>query len=117
MMPGNFPLTIYRSDTARWSFTLWSDAAKTIPTDLTGATAAAHIQQANTSLKPPVVLTCTIAPPNTINMILVSDVTVGTPARGHQGRWDMQVTFPNGEVQTVLAGTVDIVGDVTRIAS
>ena len=117
MLPGLYPLEIYRGDTKKLAFKLWADAAKTIPTDLTGAVAAAQIRQASTSLRAPVVATCAIELPNIITMTITSDATVNTPARGHQGQWDVQVTFPNSEVLTVLAGAVNIYGDVTRIAS
>ena len=117
MLPGRYPLEIYRGDTKKLAFKLWADAAKTIPTDLAGAVPAAHIRQANTSLKAPVVATCAIELPNIITMTIASDTTVDTPARGHQGQWDVQVTFPNGEILTVLAGVVTIYGDVTRMAS
>ncbi len=39
----NYPLGIYRGDTHRWSFTLWADAGKTTPADLTGVAVAAWI--------------------------------------------------------------------------
>ena len=117
MLPGSYPLTIYRGDTAQWTFTLWADAAKTTPTDLTGSTAAAHIRQSNTSLKEPVPMTCSIELPNIIHVSLPAAATASIPARGHQGQWDLQLTNTGGVVQTVLAGSVSIVGDVTRLAS
>lgn len=116
MMPGSYPLMIYRGDTTSWKFTLWANADKTTPTDLTGSTAAAHIRQSNTSLKEPVPMVCAIELPNIINVTLPAAATADIPARGHQGQWDLQLTNSGGGVQTVLAGTVTIVGDVTRLA-
>jgi len=113
MLPGNCLLEAYRGDTTRWTIRLWEDRDKTQPADLTGAIAAASIRQAGTTLRPPVTLECTIELPNIVNMVLLAGAA-GLPARGHQGHWDLQITYADGRTQTVLAGSVDIFGDVTK---
>jgi hypothetical protein len=113
MMPGDYPLVLYRGDTYHWVFTLWQDEAKTIPTDLTGATAKAEIRDAPGG--PTIVaLTCTIpaaAPHNVVDMKLIAAASATLPAAGV---WDLQITYTaTGEVGTVLAGAVTVTPDVT----
>jgi hypothetical protein len=109
MMPGTYPLVLYRGDTAHWRFTLWLDAGKTQPADLTGATAKAEIrdQPAGAVIS---ALDCTVELPN----VVVADLTAlasGTlPAKGV---WDLQMTYASGDVVTILAGPVTVTPDVT----
>ena len=60
-----YPLGLYRGDTARRSFVLWADAAKTVAVDLTGVTVAAEVRR-STGSTPVVVLALTVTLPNTI---------------------------------------------------
>jgi hypothetical protein len=102
----NYPLGIYRGDTHRWSFTLWADAAKTTPADLTGVAVAAWIAQATTITH----LVCTVAT-HVVSVALEEDISQGLTVT--QGRWDLQLTYPSGDVQTVVAGSVSVKADVT----
>lgn len=109
MTPGGFPLTLYRGDSYRWSFVLWADAAKTAPADLTGVVAKAEIRDKPNGTKV-VALTCHVNLPNTITAILDAASSVQLPLTG---AWDLQLTYPDGQVATVLAGAVTVTPDVT----
>lgn len=107
MLPGEYALDLYRGDTKRYQFKLWADAAKTVPADLTGVTASAMIRdKLNGTLIAE--LTCTITEPNIIDMPITSDQTY--PAKGV---WDLQLTYPNSDIVTVLKGPVTTTADVT----
>ena len=113
MKPGKYSLSVYRGDTSRWKFTLWEDDAKTDPLDLTDALVAAEIRAVGSSYASPVAaLNCTIEAPNVIRAELAS--TAALPCRGTRAEWDLEIIWPSGDVQTVLAGGVEILGDVTR---
>jgi hypothetical protein len=109
MMPGTFPLVLYRGDTAHWRFTLWTDDAKTQPADLTGATAKAEIRD-----KPGgatiVALVCAVELPNIVTAELTAVASATLPPKGV---WDLQMTYVSGDVVTILAGTVEVTADVT----
>ena len=106
MIPGSYDLCLYKGDTTRWQFRLWTDDAKTAPLDLTGATARAQIRQGYAGA--PTDMTCTITVPNIITMVLPAGSN--PPLRG---LWDLEVTYASGDVQTVLSGKVATQGDVT----
>lgn len=105
--PLTFPLELYRGDTYNLSVAMWLDTDKTVPVDLTGATARAEINQSGTIMA----FTVTVELPNLIHMVL--------PANGWtlligSARWDLQLTYSSGNVNTLLAGAVSIVGDVVQ---
>ena len=109
MTPGKFDLVMYRGDSYHWQFVLWENSIKTIPVDLTGATAAAEIREksAGTTV---IDLVTTITLPNIVDVKMEPALYVGTPAKGV---WDLQITFSNGDVATPIAGVTTITGDVT----
>ena len=112
MTPGNYPLVIYRGDSYKWQFKLWSDTAKTQPVDLTGVTVKAEIRdRPGGNLLG--TLACAITMPNIINASLTSADT----ALLTSGAWDMQLTYSDGEVSTVLSGLVTVTMDVTDSAA
>lgn len=112
MTPGNYPLVIYRGDSYKWQFKLWSDTAKTQPVDLTGVTVKAEIRdRPGGNLLG--TLACAITMPNIINASLTSTDT----ALLTSGAWDMQLTYSDGEVSTVLSGLVTVTMDVTDSAA
>jgi hypothetical protein len=113
MTPGKFRLSLYRGDTYRWKFTLWADTAKTAPADLTGATAAAQIRSTSNDGRV-ATLTCAIEAPNIVNAELTAAQSANLPPQGMRAQWDLQITWASGEISTVLAGNVDVAGDVTR---
>jgi hypothetical protein len=108
MKPGVFNLDLYRGDDYTWRVMLWNNTARTVPTDLTGATAAAEIRD-KTAGSRIVTLGCTITAPNIIDVTMLSADWAECPT---SGIWDLQVTSPDGLVRTVLAGTVKTTGDV-----
>ena len=113
MKPGKYTLSVYRGDTSRWTFTLWEDAAKSVPVDLTAATIAAQIRAVGSSAaSPAAVLDCEVEDPNIIHAELAASASL--PSYGTLSEWDLQITWSSGDVQTVLAGGVNILGDVTR---
>lgn len=113
MTPSNYPLKIYRGDTYRWRYTLWADTAKTQPVDLTGAAVTAEIRD-----KPGgallTSLACVVTLPNIIDATLTATASAGLPADG--GNWDMQLTYPSGDVSTIISGRVEVTADVTGSA-
>jgi|SRR5579864_9847642 len=110
MMPGGYSLVIYRGDTHAWRFLLWQDAAKTIPADLNGIAAKGEIRDrpAGTVIQ---ALTVVITQPNIIDASLTAAETGQIPMAS--GRWDLQLTDQNGVVSTILAGAVNVTGDIT----
>ena len=124
MRPGTFPLNLYRGDTGRWLFRLWSDAEKTLPVDLAGNTAVAQIRdEVNGTLL--VSMSCVISLPNIINMTLLAtdsstlptDVPCQDVAPYTIGVWDLQLTYTGGDILTLLTGPVKVAGDVTRLVA
>lgn len=109
MQPGKFDLTLYRGDTAKMRFVLWQDTAHTIPYDISTATAKSEIRDksAGTTV---VEMDCTVTAPNIIDVVLdaASSATVLT-----KGVWDLQLTWPDNTVRTVVAGGVTTTADVT----
>ena len=103
MNPGTANLDVYRGDTGRWKFSCWADIARTIPTDLTGAVANATIRDKALGGTYELALTCTITPPNIIDMVLLASDSRNLPAIGV---WDLQLTYSSGDVKTALKGAV-----------
>lgn len=104
-----YPLGVYRGDTYRWQFVLWADAARTTAIDLTGVIVAAEIR-VKTGSTPVYPLACTVTLPNIIDLELTAAQCVQLPS---SGVWDLQLTYPSGDVQTVVSGAVSVRGDVT----
>ena len=107
------PLVLYRGDTYRVDVLLWADSEKTQPIDLTGATAAAEVRYAPGD---PAILTlsCAIATPNTIHIELWPEAWADFDwFTLMDAKWDLQLTWPTGDVTTIIAGPVHIRADVT----
>jgi len=101
------PLRLYRGDSYAWSVRAWTDDDHTDPADLAGVTPRAMIRGSAGAIE----LACTLTLPNVI------DVELGASAWsaiGGSARWDLQLTYADGRVFTLLAGPVTIAGDVTR---
>ena len=109
MTPGKYDLTLYRGDTFELPFVLWEDEAKLTPVDLTDAIVKAEFRDKSGGLTV-VAFTCVVTLPNTITVSMTSAMWVGAPSGGV---WDLQLTFPDGEVRTVIAGKVTVTADVT----
>lgn len=112
-MPTSYALELYRGDTARRTFVLWADDEKTQPFDLAGATARAQIRRSQLAPELLVELACTITLPQTVDVVLEAS---SWPADEcfETGAWDLELSYDEGTVQTIVAGPVRVVGDVTR---
>lgn len=111
-MPATYALSLYRGDTCRVRFVLWEDEAKTQPVDLTGVTAAAEIRPAPRA-QAVVTFACAIDG-NAIDCVLSAAQTATAPTAAY---WDLQLTYPSGDVQTIVAGGVSTRGDITGSAA
>jgi hypothetical protein len=109
MQPANYPLDIYRGDSASWQFKLWADSEMTSPVDLTGVTPKAEIRDrpAGTQIVP---LLCTLTLPNIIDVTLTAAASKLLPIAGV---WDLQLSYVSGDVRTPISGQVTITSDVT----
>ena len=111
--PGKYDLSLYRGDSFEWRFQLWEDEARTDPVDLTGATVAAEFRDKSGGLTI-VAFRCVVTLPNIIDVFMDAAMWAGAPATGV---WDLQITFLDGEVRTVVAGKVAVTADVTDSVS
>lgn len=112
MTPGKFPLNLYRGDTYRYQFRLWKDTAQTVPADLTGAAAKAEIRDrpGGTLIA---VFVCNVVVPNIVDIVLDAADCAKLPS---SAMWDLQLTYANGDVATMVAGPVNVTPDVTSSA-
>ena len=110
-LPSRQDLTLYRGDTDSVTFRCWEDAPGGTPTDLAGVTARAQIRDVPIGLLL-AELVVTITLPNEINVTMPAGAWDGFPRRS-SAAWDLELTYPGAEVDTLVAGTVAIVGDVT----
>jgi hypothetical protein len=112
MTPGTYDLCIYRGDTGRWRFICWQDAARSMPSDFTGASAAAQIRDrpgGNQITQ----LYCGVTGPNTVDVAVLPADSALLPPRGV---WDLQLTYASSDIRTLVAGKVLVTGDVTQAA-
>ena len=105
--PGALPLKLYRGDSYSWIVSAWSDDEHTVPADLAGVTPRASIRGSRGRIE----LACELTLPNVIDVELAADAW---SAVGKSARWDLQLTYSDGRVFTLLAGPVTIAGDVTQ---
>ena len=110
MQPADYALDIYRGDSSRWRFRMWSDAEMGVPSDLTGVTARAQIRNApgGTMVAQ---MDCTVTLPNIVEMFLPASVSHRLSI--NKGAWDLQLTYDSGEVNTPVGGAVTVTTDVT----
>jgi hypothetical protein len=59
-------------------------------------------------------LVCAVEMPNAILVSLDAAASATLPLTG---AWDLQLTYPEGEVATILAGAVSVKADVTDSAA
>jgi hypothetical protein len=108
--PAQLPLTLYRGDTYHWRFQLWTDDTKSTPADLTDLVVQAQVRDKAGGVKV-TDLVCTIELPNVITMDLLTEQwATMVPSKG---LWDMQLTYPSGDVSTIIAGPVTVTADIT----
>ena len=109
MKPGVYNLDVYRGDSYAWRLWLWADAARTEPLDLTGCVLKSEVRD-KAGGATVVELDVTVTLPNIVDLALSAADCKLCPSKGV---WDLQVTFPSGDVRTVIGGTVSVDPDVT----
>jgi hypothetical protein len=111
MIPGKLDLKLYRGDSYAWQFKLWQDSARTTPVVISaaGTVVAAEVRDKPGGVKI-VPLSCVVTAPNIVNVTMTSAMSISCPPKGV---WDLQVTYPDGQVQTPIGGAVLIIPDVT----
>src|SRR5262245_4217688 len=112
MQPANLPLGIYRGDSQRLRVKLYGpvDAqGNPVPLDLTDVIPKSEIRNRPAG-EIIVAFECTLTLPNMIELFLSAASSHSLPAGGV---WDLQLSYPSGEVQTVLGGQVSVTPDVT----
>lgn len=111
MQPADLPFDIYRGDSYRLQLKLWDrdENGAQQPLDLTDVLVKAEIRDrpAGTNIT---ALSCTVTLPNIIDIFLFAGDSAKLP---RNGVWDLQLTYPSGEVKTPLAGQVKVRDDVT----
>lgn len=107
-LPAAYSLALYRGDSFRTQFRLWADAQKTQPVDLSDVIAAAELRAAPKSALL-LALACVITG-NVIDVSLTAAESATLPAVAY---WDLQLTYPSGDVQTIVAGGVSVRADIT----
>lgn len=115
MLPATKDISIYHGDTFVLMVRLREktvDGLAGDPVDLTGATAKAQIRADYVTSTVTTEMSCTF-PTGQPGVILVKIPASGTTAI-NTGVWDLQVTFPDGDVHTYLRGNVTSQQEVTR---
>jgi hypothetical protein len=107
MQPANLPLYLYRGDSSLVRLKLY-DSDKN-PIDLTDIVAKSEIRDRPAG-QIVISLECTVTLPNIIEVMLTAGNSIKLPPAGV---WDLQLTYPSGEVKTVVAGQVTVTPDVT----
>lgn len=109
-VPATLPLKHYRGDTLTLTVKLWNDASHSQPTNLTGATVLAQVRSNPDS---DVVIT-TFGSSITGSQITLTLTPAQTALLPEEATYDVQVTYSNNVVQTVLAGELTAEPDVSH---
>jgi hypothetical protein len=107
LLPAPLDLTWYAGDDFAVSLTLTDSGGS--PIDLTGAVVIAQIRP-----RPGAPIAATFTSSITGNRIDLSLLGTATQSLSGAFAWDCQVTYGDGTVSTVAAGTVKIVSDISR---
>lgn len=116
-LPENLDLTIWQGDAQEYFILLTADDVPKTPIDLTGCTAQAVIRE---TFNAPVAhaFVCTIEDDpviegkktNKVRLYMSSPDSKNIP--GGDYVWNFQITAPNGDVRTYLAGDVTVHAEV-----
>jgi hypothetical protein len=109
MMPGIYPVSVYRGDSLEWRVVIWTDQHRSIPLDLTFTQAKAEIREQHAAVRA-YPLTCTVTLPNIIDVYLSAHTSRDLP---EEGAWDLELTQID-RVFTILRGPVVVVDDITN---
>lgn len=111
MIPGTHPVVLYRGDD--WAMTVIVQTSSQQPISLTGWTYRAQIRKKATDTS--IIGQFDVRLDNEQdNKLIVSITHAASTALESNGVWDLELTDETGLVQTVLAGPVTVIQDVTR---
>lgn len=112
--PRQADLTLYQGDD--WAATVNVLNLDMSPADLTGYTAQAQIRRSVADQDPVVAaeLQATVELPNLVLLFLSH---AQTTLLAGQYQWDLQLTSPQADIVTILAGGVNVTQEVTRGAA
>jgi hypothetical protein len=108
-LPQKLDLDLYRGDTERFKLEVWDDDGKTQPTDLTGVTFKAEVRDKPGGSILFATLAVSSSAPGTIDVA----IDAATSAMLATGSWDLQLTYPSGDVRTIVYGKVKVTVDVS----
>lgn len=118
MLPVKYDLPVYRGDTFRRIVrlrTVNDDGSLGAYADLTGCTALAQIRLRETSTTALQVFAANVLDQTTdLGSVQISLTATQTADLPDLSRWDFQLTHPNGDVHTYLAGKVSVSGQTSR---
>lgn len=112
VLPGTKAFSFYRGDTFSVTMT-YKEGGLGVP--LTGATVAAKFRSSvssESSTSFVVTVSNQVSLPGEFTISLSPAVTAAVT--NLQSAYDIQITWPSGEVQTILRGTLTLIEDVTR---
>lgn len=115
--PATQNIALYQGDTWKQTMHVYGrnmDGSQGDPVDLTGATPTAQIRATESS---PIAIDITCAltdqgtDPGGIDMSLTAEETT----QAVKGKWDLQLEWSNGDIQTLVKGSVTVTAEVTRV--
>jgi hypothetical protein len=120
VLPANKNISIYKGDTYILTFRLRTRDQYGNPSsyvDLTGCEGKAQIRKTEADAAIVAEFEVTLAnqstEPGKVTLKLTPEQTA--VAALDSGVWDVQITFPDGEVRTYLRGSVTAIKEVTRV--
>lgn len=110
-LPSQANLVIYQGDDYAAVVTVVGSQGAAV--DLTGYTAEAQMRLGPADAYPVVIveIITAVTPPNTINLSIPHSITCQLSGLYV---WDLQLIAPDGTISTILAGTVQVMLEVTR---
>lgn len=108
-LPGNVDLSMWRGDAQKYIIRLEGEDAA--PIDLTGHTAQAVIRQSFTA-PTAYEFECTIQGVDNNEVLMYMDSATSKTIPAGSYIWNFQITAPDGDVRTYLAGDVTVYAEV-----
>lgn len=108
-LPTNVDLAFWKGDSLEFIVKFTDDAQPPNPINLTGYTPAA-VMKASFSSTTTYTFATTVQNTNEVRVYLSSAISKTIPAGDYI--WNLQVTAPNGDVRTYLAGDVTVYAEV-----
>jgi hypothetical protein len=112
-VPTKVDITHYRGDTLGISLKVWADDSNTVPANFTGSKVVAQVRPTADSSEISGQFAVSISG-NTLTLVLSPKQT---REMGATNVWDVEVDWHSDDVQvqTVVAGTLSLTSDVTRV--